>query len=158
MVWETEEDHIIDLDGNDDGDDDEGDMNEQLWAEVFGRDGEPGESEGDGPGEPMDAEGPGEPRGDGPGEPNGVEGPMPDIPAAIGGARRPRRYAVRNRRRHLTVPRVPTQAEKDEHMLTHQPPEDWCEFCARGKTLAKGHQDIREDERICSCATVSLDL
>ena len=30
-------------------------------------------------------------------------------------------------------PKAPTEAEREQHSLTHYPPERWCEFCMRGR-------------------------
>ena len=90
-------------------------------------------------------------------EPGGI----PDIPDVIpeqGRWRRPRRFAVRDRRRRFNVPREPTQQEREDHMLTHTPPEDWCEYCAGGKGLCQGHRVIKEEDKVGSMPTVSMDL
>ena len=57
--------------------------------------------------------------------PENLEGPeVVAVPEAVGEARSRRRFAVRDRRQKLNVPRCPSQREREEHMLTHQPPED----------------------------------
>ena len=149
---------IIDLDGQDDDDD------EEQWdreaERLFGED-----SEDEGmPAREADGSGPGEAPADGGGGPGEAaagderahgEHEVPRVPA---GAQRQRRYAVQNRRRKFKVPREPTQQERDDHMLTHQPPEDWCEYCARGKALCTPHRKIREEDRVGGVPTVSVDL
>ena len=32
----------------------------------------------------------------------------------------------------VKAPRMPTQAEREAHMATHLPHEDWCEICMKG--------------------------
>ena len=73
--------------------------------------------------------------------PDGLGNPVEGVPEVPAGYRRPRRYAVRDRRRRLVTPREPTQAERDEHMLTHQPPEHWCEYCEKGKSPGEVSQE-----------------
>ena len=49
-----------------------------------------------------------------------------DVIEAEGRWRRPRRYAVADRRRRLNIPRLPTQEEIEDHVLRHIPRQDWC--------------------------------
>ena len=143
MVLDSDMGDIAYLDGNDKGDDD------AEWdrdaARLFMDD---SDEEGAAPGG-----GSRDPGGEG-----DVAIQIPEIPVQVEGFRRPRRYAVRDRRRKLHVPRVPTQQEREEHMLAHMPPEDYCEYCQRGKALARGHQKIHEDDRVGDVPTVSMDF
>lgn len=48
-----------------------------------------------------------------------------------GAARCPRRYAVKDRRRKLPIPKEPTERDRLVHMLTYEPPAWWCEYGRR---------------------------
>ena len=60
--------------------------------------------------------------------------------------------------RPLSEPPTMTAAQQAIHNLTHQPPEDWCEYCRRGRALCRGHRRIREEDRMGSIPTASMDL
>lgn len=75
-----------------------------------------------------------------------------------GGWRRPRRYAIQNRYRKVNFPHEQTQREIYDHISRHQPPEGWCEYCARGQVLCAPHRRIREEYRVGGLPTVSMDL
>ena len=44
-------------------------------------------------------------------------------------------------------PRVPTQAEVDEHNMTHLPYLSWCTHCVRGRGEAHPHHESGDEER-----------
>ena len=44
-------------------------------------------------------------------------------------------------------PRVPTQAEVDEHNMTHLPYRSWCTHCVRGRGEAHPHHKSGNEER-----------
>ena len=44
-------------------------------------------------------------------------------------------------------PRVPTQAEVDEHNMTHLPYRSWCTHCVRGRGEAHPHRNSGDEER-----------
>ena len=44
-------------------------------------------------------------------------------------------------------PRVPTQAEVDEHNMTHLPCRSWCTHCVRGRGEAHPHRKYADEER-----------
>ena len=48
---------------------------------------------------------------------------------------RRRRFALKSRRRVIRGPGEPTKAQQEAHELSHQPPEDWCEFCVRARCV-----------------------
>ena len=77
------------------------------------------------------------------GEEEGAPGPPAEHPQTRPRARAGRRSAVRGRSEVLRRPREPTDQEKQGHYLHHTPPEDWCEACARAKSLTKGHRRKR---------------
>ena len=55
-------------------------------------------------------------------------------------------------------PREPTKAEREEHELSHIPPEDWCEFCVRTKSVACPHRSSHPDERRGELQVVAMGL
>ena len=40
----------------------------------------------------------------------------------------------------MKAPRVPTLAEREAHMATHLPHEDWCEICMKGRGRNAPHR------------------
>ena len=46
----------------------------------------------------------------------------------------------------LTSPELPTQAEIDEHNVSHQPYRAWCRYCVMGRGKADPHRKIEEKE------------
>ena len=50
---------------------------------------------------------------------------------------------------------LPTQAEIDEHMLTHIPFRSWCRFCVMGKSVAAPHRKIDKGNELIP--TISID-
>ena len=42
------------------------------------------------------------------------------------------------------VPMLPSQAEIDEHNITHLPFRRWCPFCLRGRGISSGHFSRKE--------------
>ena len=44
-------------------------------------------------------------------------------------------------------PRVPTQADVDEHNMTHLPYRSWCTHCVRGRGEAHPHHKSGNEER-----------
>ena len=55
-------------------------------------------------------------------------------------------------------PRVPTQAEVDEHNMTQVPYGSWCTHCVRGRGEAHPHRKSGEEERDVPGATYGLLL
>ena len=49
-------------------------------------------------------------------------------------------HEVARRPKTLKAPRHPTQAEIDEHLLTHLPFADWCECCVSGRRPNAPHK------------------
>ena len=58
--------------------------------------------------------------------------------------------------RVMKNPKEPTQAEVDQHNVSHCPFRSWCKVCVMGQSVTKGHFKRREDEE-SQVPTVSLD-
>ena len=54
------------------------------------------------------------------------------------------------------TPMLPSQAEIDEHNITHLPFRNWCPFCIRGRGLSSGHfaRKTTEEQQV---PTISVD-
>ena len=65
---------------------------------------------------------------------------IPDIPDELPNGGGQNGAVPARRRRRFRHPREPSQAERDEHCLSHIPPEDWCEFCNACKGLNFAHK------------------
>ena len=55
-------------------------------------------------------------------------------------------------------PGEPTKAQREAHELSHQPPEDWCEFCVRARCVESPHRTAHPDERTGGVPVVAMDL
>ena len=58
-------------------------------------------------------------------------------------------HEVARKPKTLKAPRHPTQAEIDEHLLTHLPLADWCECCVAGNDQTTHTSDIRDHHEPC---------
>ena len=61
--------------------------------------------------------------------------------------RRERRESGVRAPKRVQDPRVSTQAEVDEHNLTHLPYRSWCTHCVRGRGKAHPHRESGDEER-----------
>lgn len=55
----------------------------------------------------------------------------------------------------LRVPATPTPAEWEEHMLTHRPRRDWCDFRVKGTGTEDPHR--RQEDRVGTLPEVEMD-
>ena len=56
----------------------------------------------------------------------------------------------------MKSPKSPSQAEIDEHNVSHCPFRSWCKWCVFGQSVAKGHFKKKESESENEVPTVSL--
>ena len=65
---------------------------------------------------------------------------------------------MKSRRRVIPKPMEPTKAQREAHELSHQPPENWCEFCVRARCVESPHQAAHPEERSGDVPVVGMDL
>ena len=87
-----------------------------------------------------------------------AEVPPPPMQAPNQRPGRRRRLAFRGRREALRQPKGPTERDREEHDLSHIPPEDWCTICARTTCLAHGHRRVRAEDGLGEVPVISIDL
>ena len=59
--------------------------------------------------------------------------------------------------RGVGAPREPTQAQVDDHMLTHLPPRSWCSICCAARGIAPPHRSGDQNQGEVTIPTVSMD-
>ena len=55
----------------------------------------------------------------------------------------------------VKVDELPSQAEIEEHMLTHVPFRSWCKFCVLGKSVSNPHRKVdKTTETVLDCLRI----
>ena len=68
------------------------------------------------------------------------------------------RYAQKSERRVIRKPHEQTNAQSEEHKLSHSPREDWCEFCTRAKSVASPHRSACPDGETGDVPMAGMDF
>jgi len=60
----------------------------------------------------------------------------------------------------IPLPQVkqPTQAERDAHMITHLPPQPWCEDCVMGRGTTAPHRRVEAEHKDQGRPLIEMDL